>query len=124
MSGKLQRGIVKIKPVYVGIYHYLNVYGSVCSPDVIGTPPVPSKRLEELENEAQKIVERFKERINVDFVEVEKPFVIKDHKDLRRFPWGGIQDKDDLTKEIRRIREEARANCNISTLHSSYGNTR
>jgi len=36
----LKRGIVKIKPIYIGLYHYRYVYGSVMSPDVIGTPKV------------------------------------------------------------------------------------
>lgn len=30
----MERGIVRIKPVLVGIPHYREVYASVCSPDI------------------------------------------------------------------------------------------
>ena len=86
MGTKLPRGIAKIKPVHIRIYHYSYVYGSVCSPDVIGTPSVSPRSPEQLEKAALEIVERFEEKISVDFVETEKPFVIKDHEDLRKLP--------------------------------------
>jgi len=44
----MQRGIVRIKRVFVGISHYRKVYGSVCSADVKGTPPVPAQSDTEL----------------------------------------------------------------------------
>jgi len=34
------KGIVKIKHVYIGLYHYRELHGSVCSPDVRGTPQI------------------------------------------------------------------------------------
>ena len=82
----MQRGIVRIKPVYIGIYHYQYVYGSVCSPDVKGTPPVKKMSLDELRSRAQRMIESFKRRVKVDFVEIEEPFIIKEHRDFRRLP--------------------------------------
>jgi len=99
MDSKPQRGIVKIKPVYVGIYHYRNVYGSVCSPNVTGTPPVLPRSSGELEKASQEMVKRFKEKINVDFLEIEEPFIIKDNKDLRRFSEDLRYDDDALLVE-------------------------
>ena len=84
--GVLQRGIVRIKPVYVGLHHYRDVYGSVCSADVGGTPPIPAPALEDLSKAAQGIIDRFRQGLEVDFVEVEKPLVVKEHEDLRRLP--------------------------------------
>ena len=83
-SVELERGIVRVKPVYVGLYHYNYVYGSVCSPDVVGTPPVPRLTREELEREAARVAEEFRKRLNLDFVRVEEPFVVAEHRDLRR----------------------------------------
>ena len=37
----MKRGIVRIKPVLIGISHYREVHGSVCSADVEGTPTAP-----------------------------------------------------------------------------------
>ncbi len=82
----LERGLVRIKPVYIGLYHYRYVYGSVCSPDVIGTPPVPPPTIEDLKMKAKKMVDDFKRGINLDFVVIEEPFIIKEHRDLRRLP--------------------------------------
>jgi len=82
----MQRGIVRIKPVYIGIYHYQYVYGSVCSPDVKGTPPVKKTPLDELRSRAQRMIESFKRRVKVDFVKIEEPFIIKEHRDFRRLP--------------------------------------
>ena len=52
MSGEDVRGIVRIKPIYIGLYHYRYVYGSVCSPDVSGTPPIVKPSREDLEKRA------------------------------------------------------------------------
>ena len=90
------RGIVKIKPVYIGLYHYRERYGSVCSPDVKGTPQVPKVELREMMGEAQKLVKRFKEKIRLDFVDVKEPFIISSHRDLRRLPENLTYDDDAL----------------------------
>ena len=82
----LQRGIVKIKPVYVGIHHYRDVYGSVCSADVTGTPPFPAPTIEQLEKATNGMIDGFKNRLEVDFVEVDKPLIIKEHEDMRKLP--------------------------------------
>jgi len=38
----MNRGVVRIKPVLIGIPNCRKVHGSVCSADVEGTPPVNS----------------------------------------------------------------------------------
>ena len=86
MSSGLDRGIVRVKPIYLGLYHYNYVYGSVCSPDVIGTPPVPRPTEEELKRNAERLVEEFKRGLKLDFVKVEKPFIVKEQRDLRKIP--------------------------------------
>jgi len=90
------RGIVKIKPVYIGLYHYRERYGSVCSPDVKGTLQVPRMELQEIREEAQKLIKRFKENIRLDFVDVKEPFIISSHRDLRRLPENLSYDDDAL----------------------------
>ena len=92
-----KRGIVKIKPVYVGIHHYRDVYGSVCSADVVGTPPIAPPTNEELEKATSGMVSRFKESLEgADFVEVEKPLIIKEHEDFRKLPAQLSYDTDAL----------------------------
>lgn len=94
--GDLQRGIVKIKPVYVGIHHYRDVYGSVCSSDVTGSPPFPAPSMEQLKKSTTEMVERFKSRLEVDFVELDKPLTIKEHIDMRRLLGELTYDTDAL----------------------------
>jgi L-fucose isomerase-like protein len=85
--GGADRGVVRVKPIYVGLYHYRYAYGSVVSPDVTGTPPVSFPSTEELEKAAREMVEKFKKSIHeLDFVVVEEPFIIKSHEDVRRVP--------------------------------------
>jgi len=99
--GELKRGIVKIKPVYVGIYHYRDVYGSVCSADVVGTPPIPPPTEEGLSKATSGMIDRFKESLGeVDFVEVEKPLIIKEHEDFRKLPAELSYDTDALLAGI------------------------
>ena len=94
---ELERGIVKIKPIYVGIHHYRDVYGSVCSADVVGTPPIPPPTDEELEKATFGMISRFKDSMEeVDFVEVEKPLIIKEHEDFRKLPAELSYDTDAL----------------------------
>ena len=82
----MERGIVRIKPIYIGIPHYRDVYGSVCSADVVGTPPIPPPTREELKASTQAMIERFKEHLEVDFVRMENPLIIEEHRDLRKLP--------------------------------------
>jgi len=91
-----KRGIVKVKPVYIGIHHYRDVYGSVCSEDVVGTPPISPPKMEELKKAAQEMIERFKKSLKVDFVEIKEPLIIKEHKDLRKLPLELNYDTDAL----------------------------
>jgi len=82
----MKRGIVRIKPVFVGISHYREVYGSVCSDDVQGTPPIPAQTDAEFRERARELVSNFDKQVGVDFVQMEQPLVIKEHEDLRRLP--------------------------------------
>ncbi|RKX99554.1 hypothetical protein DRP77_13055 [Candidatus Poribacteria bacterium] len=91
-----RRGIVRIKPVYIGLHHYTYVYGSVCSADVVGTPPFPKPKREDLERRASEMVERFKEGLKLDFVEVEEPFIVSEQSDLRALPSQISYDTDAL----------------------------
>jgi hypothetical protein len=85
--GGADRGVVRVKPIYVGLYHYRYAYGSVVSPDVTGTPPVSFLSTEGLEKAAREMIEKFKKSIHeLDFVVVEEPFIIKSHEDVRRVP--------------------------------------
>ena len=81
-----KRGIVRIKPIYIGIGDYRDVYGSVCSADVVGTPKISAPTSKELEEAAKEIIDKFRKNLKVDFVEVEKPLIIKEHQDLRKLP--------------------------------------
>jgi len=65
------RGMVRIKPVYIGIHHYSDVYGSVCSPDVRGTPAIEAPGSEQIRSSARAMVESFEDGTNPEFVEVE-----------------------------------------------------
>ena len=84
----LKRGIVKIKPVYLGIYHYrdLSTSGSVCLDGVIGTPQIPTPTSEELSSATSGMINRFKESLEVDFLEIEEPLIVKEIEDLRKLP--------------------------------------
>ncbi|MFP4027918.1 MAG: hypothetical protein ACLFWL_09015 [Candidatus Brocadiia bacterium] len=90
----MERGTVRIKPVFVGISHYREIYGSVCSADVEGTPPIPEKDETEVENRASELVDNFTDQLDVDFVEIDPPLVVKEHVDLRRLPGELTRDTD------------------------------
>lgn len=97
---ELRRGIVRIKPIFFGILPYHDVYGSVCSSDVVGTPPISNPKIEELKQSTSDMILRFKNRFEkFDFIEVEKPFIIKDHKDFRRLSSELSYDIDGLLVE-------------------------
>jgi hypothetical protein len=95
MSGP-DRGTVRVKPVYIGIHHYSDVYGSVCSPDVAGTPAIEAPSPEEVHGAARAMVDRFLDGTRVSFIEVEDPFVIQEHQDLRKLPCELTHDVDAL----------------------------
>lgn len=92
----LKRGTVKIKPVYVGIHHYRDVYGSVCSADVVGTPRINAPEIRDLKKKAKEMIDEFEKNIKVNFVEIGDPLIIKEHKDLRRVPAELSYDVDAL----------------------------
>jgi L-fucose isomerase-like protein len=93
----MKRGTVKIKPVYLGIPHYRDIYGSVCSADVVGTPPIPSPAMKEMDKTTQEMIDAFKKGLGkLDFVEIEKPLIVKEHIDLRRLPPELSYDTDAL----------------------------
>jgi len=93
---ELGRGTVRVKPVYVGLHHYSDVYGSVCSPDVKGTPPFDAPSTAQVHQSAQAMVDSFAEGLPVDFVEVEEPLVIEHERDMRRLPSELTYDVDAL----------------------------
>jgi len=95
----LQRGIVRIKPVYIGVHHYQDVYGSVCSADVTGTPAISRPGRDQLEAAAQAMVEKFERNLQVDFVRLADPLVVENHQDLRRLPAELSWDIDALLVE-------------------------
>ena len=78
-----ERGIIKIKPIFIGIYHYNINYGSVCSPDKKGTPPVKEISYEDLEEKAKKMIDYFESKLEGNFVRIEEPYIISKHVDLR-----------------------------------------
>ncbi|MEA3402962.1 MAG: hypothetical protein U9R79_17105 [Armatimonadota bacterium] len=90
------RGTVKIKPVYIGIHHYSDVYGSVCSPDVKGTPPIDAPAAEDVRTSAEAMVTSFQESTDVGFVELDDLYVIHEQRDLRGFPSELTHDVDAL----------------------------
>lgn len=92
----MERGIVRIKPVFIGIPHYREVYGSVCSADVEGTPPRPAPTDQELEQRARSLVAEFRSGADLDFVEIDDLFIIKEHADVRRLPAELTHDTDAL----------------------------
>lgn len=92
----LKRGIVRIKPIYIGIHHYRYVYGSVCSDDVEETPSIPAPKREELEKATQEMISNFRENLDVDFVKIEDPLVVQEHQDLRKLPRELSYDTDAL----------------------------
>lgn len=86
---------VKVKPVYIGLHHYRRAWGSVCSPDLQGTPQVSRLTREEAEGRAAELAEAFRRRAEgLGFVEVEEPFVAIKPSDLYRLPGELTMDTD------------------------------
>ena len=86
-----KRDMVTVKPISIGIHHYQDVYGSVCSADVKGCPPIPPPRREAIDMNIHMTLGSFAQ---YDFVNVDTPFVISDHHDLRRLPGDLSYDTD------------------------------
>ena len=84
-ENKAIRGIVKIKPVYLGITYYFPW----------SYPNVPVKA-QEAEKEAWQMVENFKESLEVDFVKVEEPLIVMEHSDFRKLKAELSYDTDAL----------------------------
>ncbi len=78
-----ERGLINIRPIYVGLHHYTDVYGSVCSADVKGTPPFPEPKEQDVRESAEKMVNDFNRKVDLDFVNVQEPIVITHHRDMR-----------------------------------------
>ena len=80
-----ERGIVKIKPVYLGIsYSFPWSY-----------PNIPMKD-REAQKQAQQMVENFKQSLEVDFVEIEEPLIVMEHSDFRKLKAELSYDTDAL----------------------------
>lgn len=93
----LGRGTVRAKPVYVGLHHYSDAYGSVCSPDVKRTPSFDAPvRTNDVHRSAQAMVAGFADDLPVDFVEIDEPLVIEHERDMRRLPSELTHDVDAL----------------------------
>jgi len=90
------RGTVRIKPVYIGIHHYGDVYGSVCSPDVKKTPPMQAPNSEEIRSAARAMVDSFRKGTEAEFFELGEPHVIEKHQDMRRLASELTHDVDAL----------------------------
>ena len=79
------RGIVKIKPVYLGVtYKFPWSY-----------PNVPLKA-QEAAKQARQMIEDFKQGLEVDFVEVEEPLIVTEHADFRKLKAELSYDTDAL----------------------------
>jgi len=96
----MKRGTLSIKPVYVGISHYRDVYGSVCSADVEGTPPIEPRNEAELEQDVNRFVGNLRSHPTIGFVQIEAPLVVKEHADLRRLPGAITHDTDALLVKL------------------------
>ncbi len=81
--GEYQRGIVRIKPIQIGLHHYTDVHGSVCSADVEGTPKFERPTL--ISQDFQIAARAAKYR-KYDFIEMEPPLTVYDQNDMLRIP--------------------------------------
>jgi len=81
----LKRGIVKIRPVYIGICRYFP-----------WSHPTSPPKMEELEKITQGMIDKFSRGLKVDFVEVEEPLIIKEHEDFRKLSSELSYDTDAL----------------------------
>ena len=79
----MERGIVRIKPVFVGIPDYREVYGSACSVDVEGAARVAEPDEGGLRRRAREMVSRLRDAVKSGFVEVGETLLIKEDVDMR-----------------------------------------
>ncbi|MBD3187466.1 hypothetical protein GF325_11595 [Candidatus Bathyarchaeota archaeon] len=86
-----RRHVVKVKPIQIGMHHYQEVHGSVCSADVESTPPIEPARIEQLD---LQIAMRAEALARHDFVRVQKPLVVYTHQDMRRIAQELSMDTD------------------------------
>jgi len=105
------RGIVRIQPIYLGLHHYSEVYGSVCSADVKGTPPMPKVPPERLRESASQMVSEFTSEVDLDFVEVKDPIVVSRHSELRT-----IKKRIDLDTDAMLVRSLGAVPLEMETL--------
>lgn len=87
----MKRGTVKVKPIQVGIHHYQEVHGSVCSADVEGTPRIEPPRREQLDLQISMQANALSKH---DFVHVERPLVVYAQQDMRRVAGELTHDTD------------------------------
>ena len=92
----LDRGTVRIKPVYLGLHHYHDLYGSVCSPDVKGTPAFEPPTAEEVRAAAEAMVKQFADSVTAGFVRLDEPLIVEQQSDLRRLRSELTYDADAL----------------------------
>ncbi len=84
---RLDEVTVNIKPVYLGLHHYRRTWGSVCSPDLEGTPTFARPSREEVARRAEEMVETFRRGAEgLPFVRVEEPFVVFEPSELYELP--------------------------------------
>jgi len=81
----LKRGIVKVKPVYIGICRYFP-----------WSHPTSPPTMEGLSQRTQGMIDEFSKRLDVDFVEVQQPLIIKEHEDFRKLKAELSYDTDAL----------------------------
>ena len=81
MATTMERGLVRIKPIQIGTHHYVDVYGSVCSADVKGTPEFEKPTLISQDfaigGQAARLA-------RYDYIHVDPPLTVYHQKDMRR----------------------------------------
>jgi len=85
ISAEDTRGIVRIKPVFVGITRYFP-WNYPTSPNTI----------EELEKKTLEMIDDFKKGSDLDFIRIEKPFIINEHRDYIKLKSELTYDTDAL----------------------------
>ncbi len=108
-GGLPPRGTVRIKPISIAIPHYREVYGSVCSADVEGTPPIPQRNPATFDIQIGSAAAGL---AKYDFVDIEAPLVVMEHEDLRRIPAAVSLDTDALYVQHNGIQPMINASLN------------
>ena len=84
-KGLLPRGIVKVKPVYVGVPR-----------NFPWSYPNKPASMQELETRTREMVDRFKNSLDVGFVKVEPPLIVRENADFRKLKAELSYDTDAL----------------------------